>query len=94
MYVTWQERERHRLALAYLARAKERAPILNQIRKAEREKKRKQEEADAKLAALDEQDETQSQGGKSHTSSFDPQRLAQPKTISYDRIHTTIVKLQ
>jgi len=51
VYVTWQERERHQLAHAYLERSKKHSEVMKRLRKAEKEKQIALEEAKKILEA-------------------------------------------
>ena len=98
VYVTWQERERHRLALAYLERAKKRSETNKRARELQ-----KKQESNLSSAGNHEGDESHhhatlstlgnNQLENKSQMSFDPQKLAEPKTISYERIVRTITLL-
>lgn len=99
VYVTWQERERHRLAHEYLERSKKHSETMKRFRKAEKDRAMELEQAHKQLELQHhgkhiEDGKSVSSGGNKSQFSFDPQKLAQPKTISYQRIHDTIVLLQ
>ena len=103
VYVTWQERERHQLALNYLERSKKYAETKRRAREYQKEIERKELEEKMKNEnhLMPNEQGTQhdmslesSKAQSQSMFSFNPQKLAQPTSVSFERIQRTITKLQ
>ena len=93
VYVTWQDRERIKQAMVYLKRSRKHSETIKRASRYEKQLMNSQRTEEDRLIGTNLPDEIHSAAGHSQFS-FDPQKLAQPTTISFARIEKTIKTLQ